>query len=48
MHVGSMSMDLSQIIQGAKQLIDLAAKINDQAGKKQVTVLDLVLNEVCK
>ena len=41
MHVGSMGMDLSQIIQGAKQLIDLAAKINEQAGKKQITVLDI-------
>ena len=35
MHVGSMGMDLTQIIQGAKQLIQLADKINAQAGKER-------------
>ena len=41
MHVGSMGMDLSQIVQGAKQLCEFAAKINEQAGHKQITVLDI-------
>ena len=30
MHVGSMGMDLSQIVQGAKQLVEFADKINAQ------------------
>ena len=34
-------MDLSQIVQGAKQLVGLAEKINKQAGYKQITVLDI-------
>ena len=37
MHVGSIGMDLSQIVQGARQIIDLAEKINKQAGYKQIT-----------
>jgi diaminopimelate decarboxylase len=41
MHVGSMGMDLSQIVQGARQIIELAEKINKQAGYKQITVLDV-------
>ena len=41
MHVGSMGMDLSQIVQGAKQLVEFAAKINKQAGCKQIKVLDI-------
>jgi len=41
MHVGSMGMDLSQIVQGAKQLVEFAEKINKQAGFKQITVLDV-------
>ena len=41
MHVGSMGMDLSQIVQGAKQLVEFAEKINQQAGFKQITVLDV-------
>ena len=40
-HVGSHGMDLSQIVQGAKQLVALAEKINRQAGHKQVVVLDI-------
>ena len=40
-HVGSHGMDLSQIVQGAKQLVGLAEKINKQAGYKQITVLDI-------
>ena len=41
MHVGSMGMDLSQIVQGAKQLVEFAAKINKLAGCKQIKVLDI-------
>ena len=33
MHVGSLGMSLDQITQGATQLVELAEKINKNAGK---------------
>lgn len=41
MHVGSLGMSLDQIYQGIRQLLDLADKINEQAGCKQIKVLDV-------
>jgi len=41
MHVGSLGMSLDQITQGATQLVELAEKINKNAGCKQIKVLDI-------
>ena len=36
MHVGSLGMSVDQITQGARQLLQLAEKINKAAGKRKM------------
>ena len=42
MHVGSLGMSLEQITQGARQLLDLADKINKNAGQYDEKFLLLI------